>query len=48
MKINCEAEETAIKGYRQLIRYTNNRYLRKVYERIILDEMAHLEIFKNI
>ena len=48
MKINIASEETAIRGYRQLMRYTNNMYLRRIYERIILDEMTHLEIFKMI
>ena len=48
MKINIASEEAAIRGYRQLMRYTNNMYLRRIYERIILDEMTHLEIFKRI
>lgn len=48
MKINMKSEEEAIEGYRLLMRYTNNMYLRKVYERIILDEKTHLEIFKEI
>ena len=48
MKINISSEETAIREYRQLMRYTNNMYLRRVYERIILDETTHLEIFKRI
>ena len=48
MKINIASEEAAIRGYRQLMRYTNNMYLRRIYERIILDEMTHLEIFKMI
>ena len=48
MKINIRAEEMAIKNYQLLWRYTNNPYLRKVYERIILDEKVHLEIFKNL
>lgn len=48
MKINIFLEENAITTYRKLMRYTNNIYLRKVYERIILDETTHLEIFKKI
>ena len=48
MKINISSEESAIAGYRRLMQYTNNVYLRKVYERIILDEKTHLEIFKKI
>ena len=48
MRRNIKAEENAIESYRVLVRYTNNLYLRKVYERIILDEKTHLEIFKYI
>lgn len=48
MKINICLEEEAISGYKQLMRYTNNVYLRRVYERIILDETTHLEIFKRL
>lgn len=42
---NIYAEQTAIDGYRRLIRYTNNMALRRVYERIILDEQVHKEVF---
>lgn len=48
MKINIYSEQLAISGYRQLMRYTNNIYLRKIYEKIILDEKTHIEIFKKI
>lgn len=48
MKINILGEEDAINEYKQLIKYTRNMYLRRVYERIILDEISHLEIFKKI
>ena len=48
MKINISLEENAIIEYRQLMRYTNNMYLRRIFERIILDEKTHLEIFKEI
>lgn len=48
MKNNISSEETTIRTYRQLMRYTNNMHLRRVYERIILDEKTHLEIFKRI
>lgn len=46
--LNIKAEEEAILGYRNILRYTNNIYLRRIYERIILDETTHLEIFKTI
>lgn len=48
MHMNIKAEEEAILGYRNILRYTNNVYLIKIYERIILDEITHLEIFKTI
>lgn len=48
MEINICSEEAAIAGYMQLMRYTNNVYLRRVYERIILDETTHLEIFRKM
>ena len=48
MRINKKAEEEAIKGYRNIMRYTNNIYLRRVYERIILDETTHWQIFDDI
>lgn len=48
MEINILSEETAIREYRKLINYTRNMYLRRVYERIILDEMTHIEIFRRI
>ncbi len=48
MKINILSEEIAIKEYQTLIRYTNNPYLRRIYERIIIDEKTHIEIFKKI
>lgn len=48
MKENILAEEMAIKEYNNLIRYTNNIYLRRVYERIIFDEEIHKKIFEKI
>ena len=48
IKKNIKDEEGAIIGYQKLLHYTNNMYLRRIYERIILDETTHLEIFKKI
>lgn len=48
IKKNMKDEEGAIIGYRKLLHYTNNMHLRRIYERIILDETTHLEIFKKI
>lgn len=48
MKTNIKAEEEAINGYINLKRYTNNITLRKIYDRIILDEKTHKEVFEKI
>ena len=46
--LNIKAEEQAVLGYKNILRYTNNIALRRLYERIILDETTHLEVFKSI
>lgn len=46
--LNIKAEEEAILGYKNILKYTNNMFLRRIYERIILDERTHLEVFKII
>lgn len=48
VKYNIFSEEEAIQGYRKLIRYTNNMGLRRIFERIILDEKTHKEIFSRM
>lgn len=48
LEYNVKAEEKAIEGYKKAIRYTNNIYLRNVFERIILDEQKHKEIFMKL
>jgi len=48
MEINIELEKRSILGYQNLIRYTNNIVLKRIYERIILDEKNHLLIFEKI
>ncbi len=48
ININIELEEESISRYQKILKYTNNIYLRRIYERIILDETTHLEIFKSI
>ena len=45
---NIKAEEYAIDAYRRIQKYTSNLYLRQIYERIIQDELTHLEIFNLI
>lgn len=48
IKFNMLLEEKAITEYRKIMRYTNNMYLRRVFERIIIDENMHREIFRKI
>ena len=48
MRFNILSEEKAITGYRKALKYTNNIQLRRVFERIIIDENMHREIFKMI
>lgn len=48
MDLNIKAEEEAISGYKNILKYTNNITLRRIYERIILDETTHLEVLKSI
>ena len=42
---NIEAENKSIRAYRDIINYTNNKELKKIFERIIMDEQTHIEIF---
>ena len=44
LKINIEAETLAIKNYQNLIKVINDKYIRKMLERIIVDEEIHLKI----
>ena len=46
--LNIKEEEKAILGYKNILKYTNNMFLRRIYERIILDETTHLEVFRSI
>lgn len=48
IKFNIYTEEVAIQGYRKAYLYTNNRSLKKVFERIILDEKTHIRIFRDM
>ncbi len=48
LEYNVKAEEKAIEGYKKAIIYTNNMYLKNVFERIILDEQKHKEIFMKL
>lgn len=45
---NIRAESIAIENYRKAIHHVSNNSLKALFERIIEDEMRHLEIFKQI
>ena len=45
---NIESEKAAIKGYRESIKNTQNKSIKDLIERIILDEQTHLEIFNRL
>lgn len=48
MKYNIASERNTIEGYRKAMLYTNNRTIRSIFERIIIDEKTHIRIFENI
>ncbi len=48
MLYNINAEREAIKGYKKAIMRTRNIYIQKFFNRIILDEKSHIEIFTRI
>lgn len=48
LKINIEAETLAIKNYQNLIKVINDKYIKKMLERIIIDEEIHLKIFNDL
>lgn len=45
---NIQNEKTAVSNYRQIALQINDRYIREVIERIILDEEHHLKIFSSL
>lgn len=48
IKFNIYTEEVAIEEYRRAYLYTNNRSLKKLFQRIILDEQTHIKIFREM
>lgn len=48
MKYNIYLEEMAISEYKKAARFTRNIELRRIFERIIMDEINHIEIFKKL
>jgi bacterioferritin len=41
-------EEAAVRLYKELIRNICDKYVREILERIILDEEAHIKIFREM
>ncbi|MGN1298381.1 MAG: manganese catalase family protein [Candidatus Scatovivens sp.] len=48
LKFNIYTEQIAIKEYRKASYNTRNLSLKRLFERIIYDEMLHIEIFKKM
>ena len=48
MKSNIRAEQEAIYGYEIAKKYTRNSSVRALFDRIIMDEKGHIEIFRGI
>ena len=48
INFNIKLEKKAIERYRELIKYTQNKSIKDLLERIILDEQTHLEIFNRL
>lgn len=48
LEINIISEEIAIDNYEKLINIIDDKYIKEILNRIILDEKIHLEIFKKI
>lgn len=48
MDFNIYSENKAIEGYRKAIMYTNQMSLKRLWERIIVDEKTHKMIFERI
>ena len=48
LTFNIESEKKAILEYETIIKYTQNKSIKALLERIILDEKTHLEIFNRL
>lgn len=48
LMFNIESEKKAILGYKEAIKHTQNKSIKDLLERIILDEQTHLEIFNRL
>lgn len=48
LMFNIKSEEKAIFEYKKAIKYTDNKSIKDLLERIILDEQTHIEIFNKL
>lgn len=48
LEINIISEEIAIDNYEKLVNIIDDKYIKELLNRIILDEKVHLEIFKKL
>ncbi len=48
LTFNIESEKRSIENYKKSIKYTQNKSIKDLLERIILDEQTHLEIFNRL
>lgn len=48
LMFNIDSEKKAIQGYKEAIKCTQNKSIKDLLERIILDEQTHLEIFNRL
>lgn len=48
LKLDIEAEKAAIEGYKVLISEIKDRNIVKVLQRILMDEVMHLQIFTDL
>jgi bacterioferritin len=47
IKIDIQSEKEAIKNYKRHIEMIDDRYIKKLLERIILDEEKHIKLLKD-
>lgn len=48
LKINIDGETLAIKNYNNLIKVIDDKYIKELLRRIIIDEEIHLKIFNDL
>lgn len=48
LMFNIESEKKTIESYKEAIKYTQNKSIKDLLERIMLDEQTHLEIFNRL